>query len=1045
MREQQRGLIAWFVENPVAANLLMWLIIVSGLLSVNTIRKEILPKQTKDTLSISVSYPGASPIEVEEGITLKLEEALKNISGLKKIEAKSSYGKSSVSLDLDENFDGDKIVSQVKIAVDSIKSFPNQAEKPVINQSLVSNLTIQLQLHGKNLNEKNAKLLANSIKEDLLAQTDAKKVSIWGKKPFEISIEIDEEKLRKYQLTIEDVASKVRLESINLPSGGIESHRGLIILRVEGQSYQQKDFENLTLLTAPDGSLIRLGDIATINDGFVDYDAKSYFDGEYSIGIAVFAVGNQDISKIAEQAKAYAKQKQHSLPEGVSLTPWGDITFYLQTSLKMMTDNMLWGAFLVIFILALFLNIRVVFWVVAGLPVCFLGSLFLMPISFVDVSINLVSIFGFILVLGIIVDDAIIIGESVDSSIKEKGFSNDAVIAGVKNVFLPAFFGVLTTVVAFFPMILVEGPWSAMPKAIGFIVIFCLLFSLLESKLILPAHLSTNHQGVFKVFSFNWHERFQQNNNKRLNGWVEKYYQPLLNKALKNRYVTVTIFISLLLLTLGLVGGNLVRYILLPEDKSDYLKAELRMSDGTTDTTMRENILLVTNSLYDVEKAHQEATGDDRDIIKHLFNFRPNKRAAEFTVELTRIEDRSINSTEIIKAWREQVGEIPGASLLTFSEFQESDNSSHQLYYKLTSRNNEELAAAATELAEALKKYDGISNIHNSASGSRESYILHLTPKAEAMGITLADLSRQVHYAFYGAEAQRIQRDNEEIRVMVRLPKQKRSSMVDLLSMDIKTPTGDFVPLASLATLEQSNLQSTLTRINYQSAAFIKGRVDKTVLNPSTVNREISGKVISDILKKYPSVSRNAKGNNSDAQKLESDLMMYFMISLFVVFALLAIPLKSYGQPIIIMSAIPFGIVGAVLGHWFMGYAVSMLSIFGMIALTGVVVNDSLILVVFINRAKEKGMSVFKAALESSRQRFRAIFLTTITTFVGVLPMLIEDSARAENIIPMAISLGFGILFATTITLILVPCCYLILADIQKLLGEKPQVVEQQG
>ncbi|MCY4045620.1 MAG: efflux RND transporter permease subunit [Cellvibrionales bacterium] len=1043
-QKQQRGLIAWFVHNPVAANLLMWLIIVAGLMSISTVRQEILPKQAKDSLSISVNYPGASPIEVEEGITLKLEEALKNITGIKKIDASSRYGSASVKIEIDESFDADKIVSQIKRAVDSITSFPSLAEKPVISQSLLSNLTIQLQLHGKNLNERSAKILANNIKEDLLAQTDAKKVDIWGEKPFEIAIEVDEEQLRKYKLTIEDIANKVRVESINLPSGGIDSHRGLIILRVEGQSYQQKDFENLTLVTAPDGSLIRLGDVAKINDGFVDYEAKSYFDGEYSIGIAVFAVGNQDISEIAEQAKAYAKQRQQTLPEGVSLTPWGDITFYLKHSLNMMTDNMLWGAFLVVFMLALFLNIRVVFWVVAGLPVCFLGTLFFMPMPMVNISINLVSIFGFILVLGIIVDDAIIIGESVDRSIKEQGFSNDAVINGVNNVFLPAFFGVLTTVVAFLPMILVEGPWSAMPSAIGFIVIFCLLFSLLESKLILPAHLSANHQGIFKVFSFSWHERFQQHNNKVLSRWVDNVYQPLLNKSLRHRYVTIAIFISLLLLTLGLIGSNLVRYILLPEDKSDYLKAELRMGHGTTDAIMEKNTQLIADSLYAAVKAYQNETGNMQPVIKHLFYYQPGKTSAEYTVELTRLEDRTMDSTQIIDAWRKQVGKINGATLLTFSEFQEQDTSSHQLYYKFSSRNGTELQAATAELANALAQYDGISNIANSAAGSRESYIMHLKPKAESLGITLADLSRQVHYAFYGAEAQRIQRDNEEIRVMVRLPKFKRSSMVDLLAMDIKTPSGDFIPLSALATLEQASLQSTLTRINFQSSAYVKARLDKTVLNPGSVNHKIKSEVIRDILKKYPSVGY-AKNNNSDVKKLEADLMKYFLISLFVVFALLAIPLKSYFQPVIIMTAIPFGIVGAILGHWIMGYAVSMLSIFGMIALTGVVVNDSLILVVFINRAKEKGLSIFNAAMESGRQRFRAIFLTTITTFVGVVPMLIEDSSRAENIIPMAISLGFGILFATTITLILVPCCYLILADIQKLLGGQPEMVKQEG
>ncbi len=1033
MNNQERGVIAWFVDNPVAANLLMWFIIISGILSIAQIRKEVVPNKQKDTISISVAYPGASPLEVEEGITLKIEEALKNISGIKKIHANSSYGASHTNVDVDDDFNADKLTSQIKIAIDSIKSFPNYAEKPIIAQSLYSGLAIQLQLHGDNLTERSAKLLAHEIKEDLLAQTDIKKVAVWGDKPFEIGIAVDEQKLRKYQLTIDDVARKIRYESINLPSGGIDSSRGLIILRVDGQSYRQADFEKLVLLTQENGVVIRLGDVAKINDGFVKYNAKGYFDGDYSVGIAVFAVGNQDINEIAKQAKAFIEPKKNTLPEGVSLTAWGDITYYLSASQSMMLDNMLWGALLVALILALFLNIRIVFWIIAGLPVCFMGTLFLMPMPFADVSINILSIFGFILVLGIIVDDAIIIGESVDTEINNNGYSRDAVVRGVKKVFLPAFFGVLTTVAAFFPMIMIEGPWKAAPHAIGFIVIFCLLFSLLESKLILPAHLAAAHHGLFSKFRFTWHDNFQKRNNLRLSRWVTKVYQPLLKVSLKNRYITVALFIAVLLLTLGLIGSNLVKYVLLPSDGSDFLKVTLNMAKGTKDSSVKSNVQKITDGIYQVERDYQKEYKTESKLIQHLFYFKSNASNAEFTLELTKQSEREIDSFEIIKKWRKVVGEIPEANLLSFSAVMESDTSSHQLYYMLTSRNQNQLRAAANALADHLKITSGISNIQSSAKGVQESYILRLKPRAVALGLTHVDISKQVHDAFFGAEAQRIQRDNNEIKVMVRLPSHKRQTLSDLYEMDVKVSGNRFIPLSELVYLQESNLQSKLTRINYQSAAFVKARLDKNILSPKKVHQNITDVFIPELLKQYPSVQYNPKGENADEKDLEYDLAMYFILAFFAVFALLAIPLKSYFQPMIIMSVVPFGIVGAVFGHWVMGFPVSMMSLFGVIALTGVVVNDSLIMVDFINRAKARGLSSLESTIESGRLRFRAIFLTTATTFAGVAPMLMENDMRAENMVPMAISLGFGILFATAITLILVPCSYMILDDIKNL------------
>lgn len=1032
MNMQQSGIIAWFVQNPVAANLLMWFIIVSGLLSISDIRRELVPAKHKPALTIKVAYPGASPLEVEEGITLKIEEAVKHVRGIKKVDARSRFGSSSVHLTLEDGYDPTELSAKIKIAIDGIRTFPSQAEEVLIKQTQYSALAIQLQLHGQ-MSEREAKLLAHQIKEELLAETNVKKAEVWGDRPFEITIEVDEQKLRKYQLTMNDVATKIRLGSVNLPSGGINSSRGFIVLRIDEQSYRQADFENLVLRTQEDGVVIRLSDVASVKDEFISYSAKAYFDGEYSVGIALFAVGNQDISKVAEEAKAFAKAKTAKLPEGISLSAWGDITYYLNGSQSMMLDNMLIGALLVAFILAFFLKLRVVFWVIVGLPVCFLGTLFFLPMSFVDVSINIISIFGFILVLGIIVDDAIIIGESVDTEIEAQGYSQQAVISGVKRVFLPAFFGVLTTVVAFLPMIMIEGPWKAAPHAVGFIVIFCLLFSLLESKLILPAHLAASHQGFFSRFNATWHEKLQQYNNGKLQSFVDRYYLPLLHRALHQRYIVIALFIALLLITFGLIGGKVVNYVLLPSNPSDFLKVSIQQAKGTDRAIAEANVNKITEAIYQVEESYQAQYSSSKKIIQHVFRFNKGATSSDFTLELTKPSDRpslDITSFDIIKRWREAVGDIPEATQLNFSAVTESDKTSHKLYYMLVSQDSEALRLASEELTLYLKTFEGLSNIHNSAKGVQESYTLKLKPRAEALGLTPAEISKQVHNAFYGIEAQRILRDNTEIKVMVKRPTELRKTLTDLYQLDIRVAGNRFIPLSELVYLEESALQTSLTRINYQSAAVIKAQLDKSVLSPNDVNKAIKD-YLTEMLERYPNVNYDPKGEGQGAKDLEYDLAKFFLLAFLGVFALLAIPLKSYFQPLIIMSAVPFGVVGAVFGHWVLGTPISMMSLFGMIALTGVVVNDSLIMVDFINKAKLEGLSTFEAAIQSGKKRFRAIFLTTATTFVGVIPMLLETDPRAENIIAMAISLGFGILFATAITLLLVPCCYLILDDIK--------------
>ncbi len=1028
MPSQSKGVIAWFVANPVAANLLMAFIIICGWYSLGTIRKEMVPPQQSEVVTVKLSYPSASPIEVEEGVTLKIEDALKNIQGIKKVKSKSTYGQSQVSVEVDDGYETEKLVEKIRNTVETISSFPKEVENLNVSSGGFKSLSIQLQLYG-NLSEHDAKNLASEIREDLLSRTSARSVNIWGTRDFEISIEISEQQLRKYNLTLRDITQKIRAESVNLPSGIIETVNGFIVLRVEGKSYTQHEFQDIVLLTTEDGSVVRLGDIAKVDDGFIQWGGRGLFDGKRSVGLSIFAVGNQDTIKLAQEVKQYAAKKQEALPNGVQLTDWLDVTYYLESRLNMMFKNMAFGALLVFFVLAMFLDLKTAFWVMAGLPVCYLGTFIFMPIELIDISINLVSIFGFILVLGIIVDDAIVVGEAVHAESSQHGFSDEAVVRGAKRVALPASIGVLTTIIAFLPMIFVEGPWKAAPQAVGIIVCGCLLFSLLESKLILPSHLAAGEKGFFRFLNLPWQRKLQQGNNKKLQQWVFTRYTPLLKKSLHNRYITLSLFVAALLLTIGLFFGGIVRYIFIVDTPEDFGTVKLSMSQGTLEATTELVRKRIIDSLYSVNETYKEEFGDPEGFLEHLFFYSTGAHDGRFNIELTKDENRVIDNVEIMKRWREEVGEIAEANQLHFSA---ASPGSRSLSFMLTSKNVEQLSAASIELMAELKTYEGLANFSNSVDGGRDEFILELKPKARSLGLTLSDISIQVKEAFYGAEAQRIQRGDDEIKVMVRYPKERRTSMLDLNEMYIRVSNGRAIPLKELAYLIPSRSKSNLTRVNYEAASFVSARADRSIDSPSEISAAIINDVLPELLKRYPSVSYRPEGARLSQKHLETDIIHFFWIALLGIYVLLAIPLKSYSQPLIIMSVIPFGIIGAVLGHLLLDYPVSMMSLFGIVALSGVVVNDSLILVDFVNKAVADGMSTFDAVVASGSQRFRAIMLTTVTTFLGVLPMLLEDSVQAQSLIPMAISLGFGILFATAITLLLVPCLYLILLDIKK-------------
>jgi multidrug efflux pump subunit AcrB len=1021
----QTGLIAWFARNHVAANLLMWFIIVLGSYSAFTIKKAISPEIESNLIQVTQFYPGAAPEEVEQGIVQKIEEAIKDVESIKRIESRSYESNAQVNIEIFESMDVNAALDEVKIAIDSISTFPEEAEKPVMSIAEMGIHAVQLQLHGA-LDEYSSKQLAEQIKHELLVNTEAAKVTIFGSRDYEITVEVPESQLRKYNLTLGEVATAIRKNSLNLPAGSIRTDSGQILLRTKAQAYWQQGFEEILLLSSNDGVRVKLGDIATIKDAFVETDGFATFDNSPSAALVVYAVGDQDVISVGSSVKEFIEKRRDTLPEGVKLDYWADTTYYLDSRLNMMLKNLAMGALLVFIILAVFMELKIAFWVMLGLPLCFLGAFILLPFEPADVSINMISLFGFILVLGIVVDDAIIIGESVNDYTEKNGHSLENVVIGAKRVATPATFGVLTTICAFLPTLFVGGPFRNMPAACGYVVLFCLVFSLIESKWILPSHLAHMHKGMFRWMKSKRQMAFQQRNNAYLQNFIAKTYKPFLEKCLAVRYTTLSVFIGVLIIVLALIATGWVRYVLFSDQPGDYIQVKLEMARGTPDYKTREALDRIGTAIADIEGQYSEQYGEG--FIKHIFGYGAEGRIGAFMIELERNEKRVITDVEIQQQWREKVGDIVGAKTLAFISVDDDDNS--DMSFNLVGDNPVELEAAAKELTQFLAAYDGVFDIRSGASEIVSEIHMDIKPGAEALGLTLSELSVQVREAFYGAEAQRIQRDKDEVKVMVRYPLDQRKTIADLEGMYIRTSDGREVPIMSVATLDIQPGYAEMIRINREPAIPISAAADKAVVEPDRIVNEVVEEFFPELFERYPSVKYRLDGMSIESVNMQNDLFTGFAVALFGIYALLAIPLRSYMQPLIIMSVIPFGVIGAVAGHIIMDMAISMMSIFGIIALSGVVVNDSLILVDFINRAVSEGKSVLSAVVDAGSSRFRAILITSLTTFFGIFPMLLETTAQAQFVLPMAVSLAFGIVFATVISLIVVPCLYLVLDDL---------------
>ncbi|CAD2224862.1 Transport protein [Pseudoalteromonas sp. 3J6] len=1026
----EKGLIAWFARNPVAANLIMIFVLIGGLLTALTIRKQAFPQFESNWVSIQAIYPGAAPQEVEEGITIKIEENLEGTEGIKRLITYSNRGYAQAWVEIEEKYDAKEALDEIKAQVDSINTFPAGMERPVVQREKFQQEVMILALYG-DMSYYQLKELGNDIKDELQNLPHVNLVDFYSGLDYEIGIEISPDKLREYGLTFRDVSNAVQSFSTNMSAGQIRSDTGYISMRVEKQAYRGGEFEKLPLITLPDGAQIKLGDVATINDGFEEGLLYSKYNGKNSLSFEIDASKDQDITVVAKVLKKYLADKADQLPAGVKLSPIVDLTYYLEGRLDMMVDNMVWGGILVMLVLALFLPLRLAFWVMMGLPVSFLGAFLFMPIGFLDITINMVSLFAFIIVLGIVVDDAIVVGESASAEIEKHGHSLNNVIRGVKRVAMPATFGVLTTIAAFLPQAMASGPSAAFSKAIGVVIILCLIFSLIESKLILPAHIAAMNPR--KPNPKNPLHKLRNAVDSGLKHFVEHYYTPFIGRCIHYRYTVIIGFLCILIVSAGLFAGGMVKFVPNPKIPHDFPRISLEMNLASSEQATLETARKIENVLLSVDKELKQQYGQS--MIRDLSVSLRGRTNASIMAILVEPHLRPIDTFELSTMWREKMPPLPGLKTLTIQDsIFGGGRDDGDVSFRLEGKNADELKEVSSKLKAKLQSMEGVGDVNDSLQSATDEVQLDLKPLAYSMGLTLADVASQVSFSYYGLEAQRILREGEEIKVMIRYPQSERNSISNIQDTRIITPAGAEVSLSEIAIVKLVDGVSSIRRENSNRTINVWAAVNSDEVEPFAIAQEIRDVYLPALLKNYPGVKSNVAGRIQEEMESANEQLRDFAISLMIIFALLAIPLRSYSQPLIIMSVIPFGVVGAMFGHMALGMTMSGLSMFGIIAVAGIVVNDSLVMVDFVNKARAEGVAIKEAVMQAGARRFRAILLTSVTTFIGVMPIIMETSLQAKIVIPMAVSLAFGVLFATVITLILIPCQYVALEDTKRLI-----------
>jgi multidrug efflux pump subunit AcrB len=1018
-------MIAWFAKNDVAANILFFVIIISGIYVATTqIPIDLFPEVEQRNVRVSMVLPGASPQETEEGITIKIEEAIQAIEGIRQITSQSREGSASVTVQVEEGYDVREVLDEVKIRVDGVNNFPVEAESLLVQVPQWRRDAIGVVLFG-DYDNMTLRRVAENVRDELAGLPEITQVEVDNVLPFEISIEIAEWALRQYDISLEQVAGILRQNSTDVSAGNLKTKGGDIFIRSRGQAYRASDFETIPVITTQDGTMITLGDIATIRDEFEETPLRTRFNGVPAIEIEVYRSGDESIIDVTTAVRNYIDKKQLDMPDGLTIDFWRDRSEPIKARLETLTKSAWQGLLLVIIMLALFLRPSVAFWVCLGIPMSFMGAFLFMPLF--DVSLNLMSLFAFILVLGIVVDDAIVTGENVYSHLQKGEDPLNAAIKGTQEVAVPVTFGILTTAAAFLPLAFQtgRGSWYA---AIPLVVIPVLLFSLIESKFILPAHLK--HVKMRTEKNTSRLSKLQQKIANSLEAMIEKVYQPILAQAMRWRYAAWTAMFASLILIIGTIAAGHTKFVFFPRVQSEVATATLVMPAGTAFESTDRIISAMTMHAKDLQEEYRDAeTGES--VIRNVYSISGGRNSTTGRVQMDMIppESRTVDVTtrEVVNQWRKKVGQVAGAEQLNYRA-EIGGWGGSPISIELKGRNTEALNTLGEGLKKQLEQYPAVSDIEDSLSDGKEELQLELKPEARLLGLSLNQVARQVRQAVFGFEVQRVQRGREEVRVMVRYPLEARQSIETLEQMMIRIGPNQEVPLWQVANVFPGLSPDSILRVDRQRTISVNADFDKEAGDLSLVLGEVN-EWLSEQINAYPGTTFEMAGEARDQAESTNSLTVGAIGLTILIYILLAIPFKSYSQPMIVMSVIPFGLVGAVIGHWIMGMDLTLLSFMGMLALSGVVVNDSLVLVDYINQKRNEGVSLKEAVYTAGGRRFRPVLLTSLTTFAGLVPLLFETSTQAQFLIPMAVSLGFGILFATLITLFIVPINYLILED----------------
>lgn len=1038
-----KGLVAAFARNPVFATFGTLTILLSGILAAFNMNREIFPEFSLDMISVRVVWPGADPQDVEEGICSRIEEAIDGLEGIKEYSSVAAENYGNVMIECVQGTDVNEVKNKVKNAIDTISTFPKEAEAPIVEEITLREEVMTVALSGEGVPERTLKEWAESIKDDLRRLPEVSQVRLLGVRDYEINIEISEAKLREYGLTFDQVAGLVRAGSMNLGGGVVHTEGEEIRLRTVGRKYVGEDFAKIPLLSMPGGEIITLDRVAEVRDQFTEDPVIAHFDAKPTISILILKTPNEDTLAIAGAVHKYVENKARELPEGVTLAAWNDQSRALSKRINMLMFNGLQGLTLVFFMLWFFLDIRLSFWVGMGMPISACGAMAIM--YFTGNTLNMISLFGLIMVLGIVVDDATVIGESIYVHRKMGKPPVQAAIDGVSEVAAPVVAALLTTMVAFAPLIYVSGVSGRFIRILPITVIFCLIISMLEGLFMFPAHLSNLPDPNHKHDAAHPIRRLGQRFHHWTSGgleWVAKHvYERNLAIILRWRYVAMCVGISVLLITFGMLANGFIKQEVLPELDGDLVNARVEFAEGTPIEVTQEAVARVEAALRRIVGKFKTETGEPP--IKHIYAVagstvsdgpeppRYGNHLGAVRAELLEAEVRGLNCNWIMAQWEEEVGTIPGLQALSFSGFNAGPPGA-AIEIWIQGSDLDELRRAADELKKKLHTYDGVYQVQHDLHPGKNEITFSLRPEARALGLTVADLATQVYSGYFGQEVLRLQRGRDDIRVKVRYPEEDRTNISELEQVRIRTPLGSEVPLFSVADVHYGPGVSSIRRTDGARRVSVTAEIDTERANTQEVFNDLESGYFDELMREFPGTTVAIKGEKQKMRESLGSLLITYPLALVGIYLIIATVFRSYLQPMLIMLTVPFGIIGALWAHLAFGYPVSLMSIFGIVALSGVVVNDAIVMIDYINSIQRQGVPIFESLRRGGGRRFRPIILNSTTTVIGLTPLLASRDVQAQFLIPMALSIGAGVAFSTILSLILVPCLMGILNDARR-------------